>query len=99
MSLFERKSYIAINNGKVITKNYYYDGTGWFRLSDGEEVDLSALPEEESKKLKTYTEKAIDEIDISSSVVIKNLLQKNLKKLKKENEEALNIESQAIAEE
>lgn len=99
MSLFERKSYVAINNGKVITKNYYYDGTGWFRLSDGEEVDLSALPEEESKKLKTYTEKAIDEIDISSSVVIKNLLQNNLKKLKKENEEALNVENQAIAEE
>lgn len=90
-SIFSRKSYVAINNGKVITKDYYYDGTGWFRLSNGEKLDLDLLSEEEKNKLKTYTDKAILEIDISSSVVIKNLLQKNLKNLKKENIEVQNL--------
>ena len=96
MSIFERNSYVAINNGKVITKDYYYDGTGWFKLSDGAKVDLELLSEEEASKLKRYTDEAIKEIDISNSVVIKNLLQNNLKKLieeKRENEELINIEN------
>ncbi len=99
MSLFERKSYVAINNGKVITKDYYYDGSGWFKLSNGEEVDLSSLPEEQSSKLKRYSEEAIKEIDISNSVVIKNLLQKKLSKLKEENMESVNLDYSPIVTE
>lgn len=96
-SLFERKSYVAINNGKVITKDYYYDGTGWFKLSDGSEVELDMLSEDEKEKLKKYTTEAINEIDISNSVVIKNLLQKHLSKLRKE-KMSEDIESVTIEE-
>lgn len=96
-SLFERKSYVAINNGKVITKDYYYDGTGWFKLSDGSEVELDMLSEDEREKLKKYTTEAINEIDISNSVVIKNLLQKHLSKLRKE-KMSEDIESVTIEE-
>ena len=96
-SLFERKSYVAINNGKVITKDYYYDGTGWFKLSDGSEVELDMLSEDEKEKLKKYTTEAINEIDISNSVVIKNLLQKHLSKLRKD-KMSEDIESVTIEE-
>ena len=92
MSMLERDSYVAINNGKVITKNDYYDGTGWFQLSDGAMIDFNALPVEEREKLKRYEEEAIHEIDISKSVVIKNLLQKHLKELKEPEEELENFE-------
>lgn len=85
-SIFERNSYAAINNGKVITKDYFYDGSEWFKLSDGSKLDLKSIPEEEKKKLKEYQENSIYEIDISNSVVIKNLLQKDLEKLKEKNE-------------
>lgn len=96
-SLFERKSYVAINNGKVITKDYYYDGTGWFKLSDGSELELDMLSEDEREKLKKYTTEAINEIDISNSVVIKNLLQKHLSELRKE-KKTEDIESVTIEE-
>ena len=86
VSMFDRNSYAAINNGKVITKNYYYDGTEWFKLSDGTNVDMNSLSEEEKEKLKNYSNEALYEIDISNSVVVKNLLQKNLEELKKEND-------------
>ncbi len=91
-SMFNRQSYVTINNGKVITKNCYYDGTDWFKLSNGEKINLDELPEEESSKLKEYSKRAIQEIDISNSVVIKNLLQKNLNKLKYEDSEILDNE-------
>ena len=94
-SVFDRKSYVAINNGKVITKDYYYDGTNWFDLSDGSELDLGILSEDESEKLKEYEKQAINEIDISNSVVIKNLLQNNLSGLKENKllEESENMEN------
>lgn len=87
ISIFERSSYAAINNGKVITKDYIHDGTGWFKLSDGSELDLNSLPEKERNELEQYQKNAIYEIDISNSVVIKNLLQHHLKDLKKADEE------------
>ena len=94
-SVFDRKSYVAINNGKVITKDYYYDGTNWFKLSDGSELDLGMLSEDESEILKNYEKQAINEIDISNSVVIKNLLQNNLSGLKENKllEESENMEN------
>ena len=98
-SLFNRKSYVAINNGKVITKDYYYDGTGWFKLSDGSKVELDMISEEEKEMLKKYEKQAISEIDISNSVVIKNLLQNHLAKLKEDKlEETEDIENATVEE-
>ena len=92
ISMFERDSYAAVNNGKVITQKYFYDGTGWFNISDGEKVDFDSLSEEEKNTLKSYQSEAIYEIDISNSVVIKNLLQKDLEKLKEEKQMLENVE-------
>jgi len=85
VSMFDRSSYAAVNNGKVVTKKYFYDGTGWFKLSDGSKVELDTLSEDERNQLQNYEKEAIWEINISNSVVIKNLLQKHLTELKEEN--------------
>ena len=76
-SIFNRSSYIAINNGKIITKDYLYDGSDWYILETGERLDISSLSEEEQELLATYEEQAILELDISNSVVVNNLLQGN----------------------
>lgn len=91
-SMFNRDSFVAINNGKVVIEKYFYDGTGWFRLSDGADVDLNLLSIEERETLKAYEREAIKEIDISNSVVIKNLLQKHLNELKEAKMEELEAE-------
>ena len=71
------------------------DGTGWFKLSDGERVDLNSLSEIEREALKHYEKEAISEIDISNSVVIKNLLQKHLTELKEAKEQVTSEQGDA----
>ena len=99
ISMFDRSSYAAVNNGKVITDKYFYDGTGWFKLSDGSKLDLNSLSETEKEKLQSYQKEAIYEIDISNSVVIKNLLQKHLTKLREANQEEIAEEESTIEQE
>jgi phosphoglycerol transferase MdoB-like AlkP superfamily enzyme len=77
-SIFNRNSYVAINNGKIITSDYYYNGTDWLVLETGEKLDVSMLSEEEKELLNTYETEALNEIEISNSVVVNNLLQNNL---------------------
>lgn len=74
MNMFDRNSYVAINNGKIITRDYYYDGNNWFYLENGKGLDMASISEEEKKKLEKYKENTILELDISKSVVINNLL-------------------------
>ncbi|MCI8308874.1 MAG: sulfatase-like hydrolase/transferase [Clostridia bacterium] len=77
-SIFNRNSYVTINNGKIITKKYYYDGNKWFILENGDALDMNSLSEEENEVLKSYVTKSLQEIDISNSVIINNLLKDNL---------------------
>jgi phosphoglycerol transferase MdoB-like AlkP superfamily enzyme len=77
-SIFNRNSYVAINNGKIVTKEYYYDGDKWLVLSTGKELDLTSLSEEEQTLLNSYVTDALLELDISNSVMVNNLLQNNL---------------------
>jgi len=42
-SIFNRNSYVTINNGKIITKDYYYDASNWYVLESGEKLDLDSL--------------------------------------------------------
>ncbi len=86
-SIFNRNSYAAINNGKVITSKYLYDGTDWLSLKDGSKVNLSDLSEEEKNLLETYQKQAIIELDISNAVMVNNLLQNNLDKVAMEENE------------
>lgn len=76
-SMFNRKSYVTINNGKIITKNYYFDGESWYLIETGEKIDMDSLSEEERETLRTYEQEAVKELDISNSVVINNLLLDN----------------------
>lgn len=77
-SIFSRNSYIAINNGKVITSKYLYDGTGWFALKTGEKVDENNIDASEYETLKIFEKQALTELDISNSVMVNNLLQGKL---------------------
>lgn len=77
-SMFSRNSYVTINNGKIITDKYYYDGSNWLILETGEKLNMDSISEEEKQKLELYLEEAILELDISNSLVINNLLQNEL---------------------
>ena len=77
-SIFNNKDYSCINNAKVITEKYYYDGE-WKLLETGEIIDKNTLEASEKDKLEKYEEKMYLELDMSKSVVVKNLLKDNLK--------------------
>ena len=72
-SIFSKRDYTCINNGKIITDNYLYDGN-WYELQTGKQVDMDTLSEEEKDKFKWYEEKMEQELGISKSVVVYNLL-------------------------
>lgn len=74
-SIFNRNSYAAVNNGKIITKDYYYDADSWYVLETGEKLDMNSLSQEEKDLLDLYVDEALTEIEISNSVVVNNLLQ------------------------
>lgn len=77
-SMFERDSYITINNGKIITREYLFDGGLWYRLDNGEKLDFNSLDEKTKERLIVYEEETIKELDISNSVIVNNLLQNNM---------------------
>ena len=72
-SIFNRRDYTCINNGKVITNDYLYDGN-WYELETGKQIDLETLSEEEKQEFDWYVEKMEQELGISKSVVVNNLL-------------------------
>ena len=75
-SLFSTKDFVCINNGKIITDKYFYDGE-WYSIETGEHLDLESMSEDEVQKLNHYCDCLQKELDISLSVNIMNLL-KNL---------------------
>ncbi|MGN1299531.1 MAG: LTA synthase family protein [Candidatus Scatovivens sp.] len=78
LSIFNKKDYTCINNGKIITDKYLFDGE-WKYLFTGELVDKKSLEESEKNKLDWYEESMYKELDMSKSIVVKNLLRGNLK--------------------
>ena len=62
-----------INNGKIITDKYFYDGD-WYLIKTGECLNLDNLPKEEVDKLNFYSDCLKKELDISLSTNILNLL-------------------------
>lgn len=75
MSMFSNKDFVCLNNGRIITEKYFYDGT-WYNISDGEQVDFENLSDEEIEKFKFYEDSLQKELDISLSINILNLLKK-----------------------
>ena len=72
-NMFARKDFISLNNERIVTNRYYYDEK-WFRRIDGVEVDMEEIPEDEKKLLEEYYNDMKEELAISTSISINNLL-------------------------
>ena len=74
-SMFSTKDFVGINNGKIITDKYFYDGD-WYNIDNGEIIDLDNISEDLKDKFKYYEDCVKKELDISLSINIFNLLKK-----------------------
>lgn len=72
-SIFNDREYVSLNNGNIITKDYYYESK-WYDIKTGKEVDLEKLNETEKEKLNKYIENSRIKINISNAIGIKNML-------------------------
>ena len=72
-NMFARKDFVSLNNERIVTSRYYYDEK-WFRRIDGTEVNLEEIPEDEKELLDEYYNDMKEELDISTSISINNLL-------------------------
>ena len=72
-NIFESKDFICLNNGRIITQDYYYDGD-WYNIKSGQKINLNNISQEEKEKLEQYYNYMKKELDISFSVNINNLL-------------------------
>lgn len=72
-SMFGDKDFVCLNNGVIVTDDYYYNGY-WYYRSNGEQIDIDNIDEELKNKLDYYIECMEKELSISNSVVLNNLL-------------------------
>lgn len=72
-NIFENKDFVCLNNGRIITQDYYYD-EDWYDIASGEKVNLDNITQEEKEKLEQYYNYMKKELDISFSVNINDLL-------------------------
>lgn len=79
-TIFSRKPYVCINNGKIITDEYYYDTEKWYLLKTGKVLEMDNIDEKLKLVLEKDVEYANKEIGISMSVLTENLLKGNLEK-------------------
>ena len=73
-NMFARKDFICLNNEKIVTSRYYYDGGQWYSIRTGENIDLTQIDIEEKELLERYQKNMETELDISKSISIHNLL-------------------------
>ena len=78
-SIFEEKPYVCVNNGKIITEEYYYDAEKWLVLETGEILDMDNVKEDLKKRLDRNVEYANKELQISMSILAGNLLKDQIK--------------------
>ncbi len=72
-NMFARKDFICLNNERIVTSRYYYDEK-WYKRIDGEEVNPEEIQEDEKKVLEEYYNDMKEELRISTSISINNLL-------------------------
>lgn len=72
-NIFESKDFVCLNNERIITDRYYYDGI-WYDIPTGVEIQMDKLDEETKNLLNKYIEFMKEELDISNSIMINNLL-------------------------
>ena len=72
-NIFESKDFVCLNNERIITNKYYYD-EAWYDIPTGVEIQIDKLDEETREALDKYYNFMKQELDISSSIIINNLL-------------------------
>ena len=74
-NMFARKDFISLNNERIVTSRYYFDEK-WYKRIDGQEVEQEGneISEEERKLLEEYYNDMKQELAISTSISINNLL-------------------------
>ena len=65
-NMLGNKNFVCLNNERIITDKYYYDGD-WYEINTGNEI-------KETEELKKYHEYMQKELDISKSVILNNML-------------------------
>lgn len=72
-NIFGNKDFACLYNGIIITNEYYYNGD-WYNRSNGEKIDIDKLNETEKAKLDYYINCMNQELAISNSIILNNLL-------------------------
>lgn len=72
-NMFARKDFVSLNNERIITSRYYYDEK-WYDRINGIEVNLDKISEDERELLDEYYNDMKEELAISTSISINNLL-------------------------
>lgn len=72
-NMFESKDFVSLNNERIISTRYYYDEM-WYDILTGEIVDIENVDEEIKNVLLKYEEQMREELEISNSISINNLL-------------------------
>jgi len=73
IDMFDSRPYIVLNNGRIVTDKYLYNGV-WNEIETGKELDLENISEEEKNVLERYVNQMKEELEISNSIVFNNLL-------------------------
>jgi len=72
-SMFGDKDFACLNNGIIVTDNYYYNGN-WYYRSNGNQIDVNSCSNELKERLEYYENCMDEEISISNSIILNNLL-------------------------
>lgn len=72
-NMFKSKDFVALNNERIISQDYYYD-ENWYNIETGEEIDIENTEDEIKEKLLKYYEYMKTELNISNSITVNNLL-------------------------
>lgn len=70
---FGNKDFACLNNGVIVTSAYYYNGD-WYDRKTGEQIQLDDIDEDKKALFNYYINNMEQELTISNSIVLNNLL-------------------------
>ncbi len=73
-NMFDSKNYVCLNNERIITDKYYYDGN-WYEIESGNQVNLNSIDNKTREELEKYENEMRNILDLSMSITLNNLLQ------------------------
>ena len=72
-NIFGAKDFACLNNGVIVTNDLYYNGE-WYKRSDGSKINTNELDGITRGKINYYINSMEQELTISNSIVLNNLL-------------------------